>query len=200
MFSKIEVCRIPPDGNCLFGATVHQRYYLQVNSDEYIQKAAELRKEVVAHIKSNFKRYERTLLGRVYGKSCDNDNRTRIENIEENATKFLDYLSKDAIWAGVEAIQAISEIFKANVVILNEWGEVNCGNLFDSTYEDIIILAFRVSKNNITKENVPNTQRNHYDSVIKMSNDVLDKCASMLLKNHAKSCDIKNIPDIIEIE
>lgn len=48
--SKIRVCKIPGDGNCLFGATVHQHFHLKVGSEEYKQQIVELRKEVVAHI------------------------------------------------------------------------------------------------------------------------------------------------------
>lgn len=201
IFSKIELYRIPADGNCLFGATVHQRYNLIVNSDEYNQRVANLRKEVVAHIKTHLKRYERTLFGHVYATRCDDDKKIKIQAVEEDSKKFLDnYLSKYTAWAGPEAIHAISEIFKANVVIFNEWGEVNCGNSFDSSYEDIITLAFRVSNKNNKKENVPNTQRNHYDSVIKISNDVMNKCALMLLVNHMKSCSIQKITHVIDIE
>lgn len=201
IFSKIEVCRIPVNGNCLFGATVHQINKLKIGSNEYIQRVAELREEVVIHIKTNLHRFERLLLGRVYAKLCDKDENTKTQNVAEDSMSFLDnYLSKDTAWAGPEAIQAISEIFKANVVIFNEWGEVNCGNSFDSSYKDTISLAFRVSGKSNKKENVPNTQRNHYDSVIKISNDVLDKCASVLLSNYIKSCSIKQISHVIDIE
>lgn len=201
LFSKIELYRIPANGNCLFGATVHQRYKLKVDSDEYIQRVAELRTEVVTHIKGNLQRYQRTVFGRVCAQRCDNNEKTNTSNVAEDSTNFLDnYLSKDAAWAGPEAIQAISEIFKANVVIFNEWGEVNCGNSFDSSFKDIITIAFRVSEKSNKKENVPNTKRNHYDSVIKISNDVLDKCASMLWSNYTKACSIKNISHVIDVE
>lgn len=200
-FSKIELCQIPANGNCLFGAIVHQHFKLKTGSDEYIQRVTELRTDVVAHIKRNLQRYERTVFGRVYAQLCDNNEKTSLSNVAEDSNKFLDnYLSKDTAWAGPEAIQAISELFEANVVIFNEWGEVNCGNSFDSSYKNIITIAFRVSEKSIEKENVPNTQRNHYDSVIKISNDVLDKCASMLWNNYTKSCSIKTISHVIAIE
>lgn len=180
---------------------MHQRNNLKVASDEYNQKVANLRNEVLTHIKANLKRYERLLLGRVYAKRCDNGEKTKIPVIEEDCNKFLDnYLSKDTAWAGPETIQAVSELFKVNVIIFNEWGEVNCGNSFDSSYENIITLAFRVSKKNEKRENVPNTQRNHYDSVIKICDEVMDKCASMLLENHTKSCSLQTISHIIDIE
>lgn len=201
IFSKIEVCLINADGNCLFGATVHQRYFLKVNSDEYIRKVTELRMEVVDHIKKNFKQYERLLLGRVYARRGDHDTENKIEVTEENLIEYLDdCLSKDKNWAGLEAIQAISEIFNANVVIFNEWGDIYCGNSFNSSYENFITLAFRVSKKHIERKSLANTERDHYDSVIKISDDLLNKCASTLIVNHAKSCSFKKCSDIIDIE
>lgn len=44
---KIRVCPIPSNGDCLFGAIVHQHLFLEVGSDKYVQRVAELRKEVV---------------------------------------------------------------------------------------------------------------------------------------------------------
>lgn len=196
LFSKIELCQICRDGNCLFGAIVHQRYKLKIDSDKYKNSVAELRTKVVAHIKKNLERYQRTILGRIYSHR-DNNEKTNIQNVTEDSTKFLDdYLSKDKSWGGLESIQAISEIFKANVFIFNELGVVNCGNSFDSSHKDIITIAFRVSE----KENVPNTQRDHYDSVIKIGNDILDKCALQLLNNYKKSCSVKNISHVIDIQ
>lgn len=112
-FSKIELCRIPGDGNCLFGATVHQRYHFKVDSDEYKQRVAELRKKVVAHININLKRYERILLGRIYDKRYVNEKKSKTQNVEEDCKNFLDNcLSKEHYWAGPETIQAICELFK----------------------------------------------------------------------------------------
>lgn len=85
-------------------------------------------------------------------------------------------------------------------MIFNEWGEVNCGNSFDSKYKDVITIAFRVAEKEKKKENVPNTQRNHYDSVVNISNNVLDECANMLWNNYTKSCSIKNISHVIDLE
>lgn len=202
-FSNIEICRIPKDGNCLYGATVHQFYHLKIDSDEYNQRVGELRKQVVVHIKNNLNRYERQLSGRIYDKwNAKKQKPTAAAQITaEDFTEFLDkYLSKDCCWGGPESIQAISEIFKANVVVFNEWGDVNFGNCFDSSYESIISLAFRVSNPNIKKENIPNSQRNHYDSIVKLSNGVIDECTTVLLTNQSKFFAIQNSSNVIDIE
>lgn len=54
--SNIVVRPIPADGNCLFGAIVHQYYRSEVGQDIYIEQVSDLRQQVVSHIKSNLKR------------------------------------------------------------------------------------------------------------------------------------------------
>lgn len=133
VYSKIGLHRIPADGNCLFSAIVHQKYMLQVDTDEFKKSLANLPSEVITHIKQNLQRYQRTISGRVYAHGCDNE-KVGIQNNSENLTNFLDdYLFKNGTWAGLETIQAVSEIFKTNVIIFNEWGTINCGNSFDSS-------------------------------------------------------------------
>lgn len=201
-FSKIELCRIPNDGNCLFGAFVHQRFHFKVGSNEYKTKVTELRKEVVDHIRTNLVRFKQKLLGRIYDKYCADrkNSKPKTQNVGEYSETFLNNLAQECFWGGPETLQAISELFKVNVVIFNEYGEVNFGNNFDSSYEDAITLVFRVSKPNDKKENVSNAERNHYDSVAKLNNDIIDKCVSMLLINHAKSCSLTNVTGIINID
>lgn len=104
--SKIRVYPIPSDGNCLFGAIVHQLSFLEVGCNEYVQRLDELRKKVVAHIKVNLKQFERNLLGRIHDKRFDNDTtKLKIVKVEEECIKFLDnHLSKDRYWGGAETI------------------------------------------------------------------------------------------------
>lgn len=72
-------------------------------------------------------------------------NKEEFVKCEVQLDKFLDdYLSKNGTWAGLETIQAVSKIFKTNVIVFNEWGRINCGNSFDSSYKDIITIAFRL--------------------------------------------------------
>lgn len=200
--SAIEVCRVPGiNGNCLFTAIVHQHHHFKMDSNELTQKVSDLRKEVVEHIRAHIKEFKREIFGRIYAKSRDGDKKTKIQDLEIESTKFLDnYLSKDGSWGGTESIKAISYLFKANIIVFNEYGEVNCANIFNPSYENVITLAFRVSNyKNITR-NLNNTQRNHYDSIIKLSNDVINECASILIVNHTKSCSLKTISNAIIVE
>lgn len=194
--SKILICRIPTDGNCLFAAVVHQNFHLEIGSEEHKQQTIELRKKVVSHIEENLKLYERELLDRVY-KKCDSKN--KIKNVDEECKDFLrNYLSKEGHWGGSETLKAISELFRTNIIVLRERGEVYFANLFNPMYTNILTLAFRISSQCNTNES--KTQHNHYDSVIKLDEDIIRKCALILIENHKKSCSIKEITGIIDID
>lgn len=197
--SKFEVHQIPMDGDCLFGASVHQRFHLEVGSDEYKEKTVQLRNDVVTQISMDSKRYERMLLDRIYHTQRINGKQSKILNVEEECKHFLENkLAKECYWGGTESIEAISEIFKANVVVFKDCGEVYFGNSFNSLYEDIITLSFRAS-NRI--ENASNdTTCDHYDSIVKLSADLLEKSPSILMEKFLKTCSIKNISDVIDIE
>lgn len=205
--SKIEICQIPSDGDCLFGATVHQRFHAKVGSDEYTHHIIKLRKDVMAYIEANLEHYERELLDRIYEQRRKNGDKSKIQNIQEECKKFLqNYLARERHWGGSESIKAISELFDTNVIIFNEWGEVYFGSPFNSSYKDIITLAFRVSDLESNRENlkknksVSNIQRNHFDSIIKLSDDVLNKCISNLMANYEKTSTVKSISDVVDIE
>lgn len=199
--STILVCPIPGDGNCLLGSIVHQHFHLEVGSDKYIQKVTELRHKVVAHIKANLKQFERQLSGRIYDKRSQTiEKRVKIRNFEEESTNFLDnYLSKDHHWAGEETTQAVSELFKANIIIFDEWSDVRFGNSFDPSYQDIITVAFRVQKKHNRQENAHNIDRNHFDSIIRLNDDILQESAAILMEKYNKGRTIKNVSSAIYI-
>lgn len=191
---KIRVCPIPSDGDCLFGAIVHQHLFLEVGSDKYVQRVAELRKEVVLHLKDNLKLYERELLGHIYEK------KSKITNFKEECHRFIeDYLSKEHHWAGAESIAAISFLFKTNIIIFDECGDVRFANSYNPSYNNIITLVYRVSKA-IQKENISNIVRNHYDSIVKLTDDVVNECAATLTANYTNTCAMKTNSDTIFIE
>lgn len=191
---KIRVCPIPSNGDCLFGAIVHQHLFLEVGLDKYVQRVAELRKEVVLHLKDNLKLYERELLGHIYEK------KSKINKVEEECHRFLDdYLSKEHHWAGAESTAAISFLFKANIIIFDECGDVRFANSYNSSYNNIITLAYRVSKVS-QNENISDIVRNHYDSIVKLTDDVINECATVLTSNFTKTCTMNTNSDAIFIE
>lgn len=194
---NVGVCKIPSDGDCLFGAAVHQQFQLKVGSAKYDQEVTKLRKNVVSHINENLRNYERELLGRIYESRQRQGNTSKIEENEKNGlfNDFLsNYLSKQYKWGGSESIKALSEMFRANVIIFKEGEEIYFGNSFNSLYEDIIVLLY-----GIRGQNNQNKNHNHYDSIVKLNEDALLKCTSKLMKNDAKKCSLKNISNTIDL-
>lgn len=192
--SKIRVYPIPSDGNCLFGAIVHQLSFLEVRCKEYAQRLDELRKKVVAHIKVNLKQFERNLLGRIHDKRINNDTtKLKIVNVEEECIRFLDnHLSKDRYWGGAETIAAVGELFKVNIIIFNECAGVRFGNSFNPSHKDVITLAHRASRAGINP--------NHFESVLHLSDNTLNECTAILISEYTKTCSIQNLPSAINFE
>lgn len=194
--SRIQICRIPTDGNCLFAAAVHQHLHMEIGSEDNKHQTIELRKKVVAHIEENLELYERDLMDRIYDK-CDS--KKKIQNTHEECKDFLrNYLSKERHWGGSETLKAIGELFSVNIIVFSERGEVYFGNLFNSMYTNILALAFRISSQ--CNKNESKTQYDHYDSVIKLDEDIIQKCASILIENHKKSLSLKETTETIDIE
>lgn len=190
--SNIEVCQVPEDGSCLFGAAVHQHFLSAIGSDEYNQNVLNLRKNVVDHIRSNPDQYKHDILNRILELGSDHKKISEIENVEEECEKYLNRLSLNGSWGGSESAKAISEIFKANLVIFNEYGTVYFLNSFNSSFENVITLAFRIIKG-LEKENVSNEQRNHYDSVINITDDIVEKSSLILMEHMSVNSSIGNI-------
>lgn len=188
---KIQVCQLPNDGNCLFAATVHQHFHIKIGSEDFENQVTQLRKKVVAHIDANIKLYERELLNRIYDMRGKNE---KIQNPEEECKKFLQiYLSKENYWGGSETLRAIGELLETNVIIFNERSDVYFANPFDFKHMNIVTFAFRFSGQFDTK-------RNHFDSIVKLDGDVLEKCALSLMEKHKKACSIKKVTGTISID
>lgn len=145
------------------------------------------------------KRYERLLLDRIFA-ARSTTKQSEIQNIEDDCQQFLDNnLTKDNCWGGSESLQAISELFNTNVVVFSEFGGVHFGNSFRPVYEEVITIAYR-NWNSEYQENVSNVERNHYDSIVSMSDDVLDKCTRALIAQYSSKCSIMQNPVVIDLE
>lgn len=198
MIAKIRVLPIPGDGNCLFAAIIHQRFHLKIDSADFKHRVDECRKDIVAHITKNLDRYERVILDRVHVQLSRRypNKKVKIEDSRGSVTSFLNtYLSKDGRWGGSESIRAAAELFKINIIIFNENGDVRFGNFFDPSFTGIIILAFRACQN-IDKD----ADRIHYDSVIGLSDKMLKDCAAFLTGKYQKSCSIKKLRNPINVD
>lgn len=173
----IDVCQIPPDGNCVFAAVTHQLYGAKIGSPEHQEKTHELRIKVVDYIRNNIPRYSFPLKGRIY------EIYGKIEKnlLSERVDQYLNMLTKDGYWSGNESILAICDMLQKNMIIFNEKSAANMPINFDTSKKETIMLVFRLK--NQTSENPSNTNRNHYDSVVAIhSDDILTETSNNLIK------------------
>lgn len=174
-FLTVCVNGIKGDGNCLFGASVHQLYFTKIDSKEHNELVAGLRKKVVDHIHSHFERFKIVIKSReeIQIKTDKKD------ESDKACMALLDCLAKPCFWGGTESILAIGEIFKANIVIFLERDQYYFPNGFKANYDRSIFLAYRGSQISKTDKTI---KYNHYESVCDISQDLLYKCACDLSK------------------
>lgn len=173
----IDVCKIQPDGNCLFSAVTHQLYGCKIDSPEHTEKTQELRFKVVDHIRNNISSYNFELKGRIYEKYG------KIDKSELNGRfiQYLDVISIDGRWAGNESLVAMSDMMQKNIVIFNEKIHATVATKFDPTKKETIMLAFRLGVH--SSEDLSNLNRNHYDSVVAInSDDILKETSKSLIE------------------
>lgn len=178
----IEICEIAPNGDCVFSAVTHQLYGDKIGCYEHKKKTHELRLKVIDHIRNNMPRYTHVLKGRVYekyGKANQNEMNDKI-------SQYLESLSLGGSWGGSESLMAISDMTLKNIIIFNEKFEANMVASFDPSKNETIMLAFRLKDN--SSDNLSNTNRNHYDSVVGIrSDDILKETARCLIEKQLNS-------------
>lgn len=164
--SQVKVCRIDPDGNCLFGSIVHQLFHVKIGSSSYLALIEKLRQDVVQYIKTNLDCFIGCLKERVFeqnDKSDDNkDKKKYFKNLNtdgwrKECLKFVDsYLSENHNWGGSETIQAIC-------------GECNLNYRNGSIFDKSIAIS--------------NRNRNHYDSVVGMNETTMHNFAKKMVQS-----------------
>lgn len=195
VIAQIKVAKIPPDGNCLIGAAVHQFHHVKIASDDYKKHVIQLRKNIVDHIRNNLEQYERYLAG--HAKYANKEKKGTIETCHE----FLDsYLSKEGFWCGTESMKAISELLKTNIVVFTERGEVYFAHPFDSSFKNVMMFAYRFFSQKNSNEQIVNAERDHYDSVIRLDDSVIEMCSFYLLLRCAKSRSLNLTDDVITLD
>lgn len=167
----LGVIEISPNGNCLFGAVVHQLFHLDTESEQHVTMVQKLRMDVVKNIKNNVTDYLFIMKDLIYNQNPGK----RIMNIEKEIQDYLDNrLSKDKRWAETESLHAISMMNKKSIVIINENDDPNMIMKFTSDFNETIIIFFNVT-------------RDHYESVVDIDAQVLSAIAVELIKNQTKS-------------
>lgn len=136
-----QIVIVGGDGNCLFSAIAHQIFGSKLNSAELTMQSTQLRATVVQLIQNNISAFKMELLGSV------------PDGNEANACEdYLDKLSQDRFWGGVEVTKAVSVIHSVNILIINENGKAYFPHGFEIKFENTLIIAY--------KSNV------HYDSIV----------------------------------
>lgn len=94
--------------------------------------------------------------------------------LKQKSHDFLNNeLPKQGVWGGSESLGAISEIYRINIVVFNEKGSPILPNDFQPDYNRSVCLAYRLLRGS-------KTERNHYDSISEVENDVLFYCSKYL--------------------
>lgn len=176
----VEVAKIAKDGNCLFRSVVHQFYDLELGSNSQETETQEARSKVVSHIKDNLERFKQII------KTC-----TQIEENEDaDYLRYLDTLSKSGEWGGTEALIALSEIYKVNIIIVNEMGPAYMMNDFSLKNKTCILLAYRLSSKFKKSAKKNGGFRNHYDSIINMDVSLIAQFAKLFSKRYLAKQDL----------
>lgn len=191
---KIHAINLQRDGNCLFSAAAHQLNFVKVGSDEHKSLTKELRRDCVMHMKNNIEFYKKDIEQRILEKNPEKN----VFSSEDYTAFFDNYLSKDNKWGGAETIRAIVMMFQVNIIVFNEKGSVYFARLFDLNHNRTIMIAFRIA--DPLNEDTSNKNRNHYDSVAKVENNIISLSADNLIKDYLKSCSLKTSNEKLELE
>lgn len=166
----LKIVSIEGDGNCLYSTIIHQLKQKKLGSDIHNTLTENLRIHVVSFIKANFSIFEKEIQGRVYDRTQIDD----ITDMEKECGNFLDYeLPFKTTFGGSETIKAVVLMFKVNILIINEKGDLYFANDFNSSYSKTLVLAYKLSGLVVeplddvsNSKNTTNQYRNHYDSVV----------------------------------
>lgn len=176
---SVEIATIDPDGNCIFGALVHQLFQLVLGSEEHKNAVSNMRNDVVEYIKSNLDKFKSEIVGCIYNQTKTDG---KIKDFKAEAKCFLDnHLSKDKKWGGRETLKAVSLKYNANIMVIDENGAISFFNGFQPDFERTLLLAYRL--NQLYGVSGTGGPRNHYDSIANIDAEIIIKIAETLAAN-----------------
>lgn len=179
---------IDANGNCLFGASIHQTFQTKIGGIVQSNETKQLRADVVAHIKNNRSEFQTELKGSALGLWQS----VETLDLEWACTRFLEIeLPKNGTWGGSETLKAITQLKKVNILVINEKGDFHYPCRFNTQFEQTIILAYttyQFEEHEVTDfedgvanvSNVSILKRIHYDSVINIEQKDVFRMAKML--------------------
>lgn len=175
---SVKIIKIKPDGNCLFGALAHQLFLHKINSKQHVGATAKLRTETVSYIKDNVEKFKDRINYRILDERKASEAVTKKERIDKgdgnitdkNCKAFLTELKKNK-WGGNESIQAISEIYRVNILVFKECGSAYFPFGFDIDFHRTVMVSYQIDAKNIY---------NHYNSLVGLDKKLLDIFAKSL--------------------
>lgn len=191
----IETFRIEGDGNCLFSAISHQIHFVKIHSEKHKEFTENLRKDVVEYIRNNLDFFQHDIKGRIHEKKKE------IPDLKKESYAFLDKLSDDGFFGGIESLRATAILHNVNIIVFSEKGECYLANKFEPEFRRSIMLVFRLKtmKTAASEQKTMKTaasERNHYDSVAKLQDKTIENCAKYLIKSQVSLVDLENIATI----
>lgn len=186
----VKICNIKADGDCLFAAITHQLHYVKCDSSSHEKSTSKIKLSVIEYIKKNIESFENYLKGRVLAYK-------KISEIKNMHEEFLDFLNirlpNRTSWGGTETMKAVSELYKVNIVVIDEDGSCYLGYRHNPMYDRLIMLSFRQYANNSAANSIPN----HYDSIVEISDAVLKHFSDQASKAEQKYQRLTNKSDEI---
>lgn len=138
-YHHLSVANILGDGNCLFAAVAHQLFKYAINCTNHKKAIKQLRAKVVEYILANFPPFEFILKDRIYELKAASE----ISDITTECKSYVrDVLSRNGEYGGFETIQALSEIYKINIITFLEDDTFSFHNK-ENVCNKTIALAYR---------------------------------------------------------
>lgn len=184
--NEVKCCRIRGNGDCLFASVSHQLFQAKIDSAQHDEYTRKLRSDVVRHIQTNLPSFINCLKGRVY-EDFENGVKEKVKRIEksENGKKdydekihalcksFVDETLAGGCWGGTESVKALSEIYKVNILFIEDDGTCNMVDRFNEKFHQSILLAYR-------------RNGNHYESIVAMDNSTITHFAKSFVEGEIK--------------
>lgn len=174
--SHLFLVKTKSDGNCLFSALAHQLWKNGIGSKKHEKIVKGLRLTVVDHIldPDNFPRYAISLEERL----AEKKNIDEINDLTAECKQFVRCsLSCDGQWGGLETINAVSYLYRVNVVVFNEHGTCYMIKEGDDEYKITVVIAYRAAE----MHNGEYT-RCHYDSVTEIDSNSIFSASEFIAK------------------
>lgn len=170
----------------MFASIAHQLFQVKIDSAQHDEYAQTLHKNAVCHIQTHLPDFIHCLKRRFY-EDFENGIKEKVNRKKKSGGGkheydemmlayckfFVDETLVGGCWGGTESVIALSEIYKMNILFINDNGSCNMVRRFDETFSHSIILAYR-------------RNGNHYESIVTMDNPTIIHFAKSFIEGEIK--------------